>query len=72
VTIAVTCYSRLRGADLCLIDEILTPKDVADPFHWHLVRWGSDNKIKVINRMVYGYRVDDFFLKIRAAFPGDR
>ena len=32
---------------------------------------GINNKIKVIKRMAYGYRNDDyFFLKIRAAFPG--
>ena len=33
---------------------------------------GVNNKIKVIKRMAYGFRDDDyFFLKIRAAFPGD-
>jgi len=32
---------------------------------------GCNNKIKVLKRMAYGYRDDDyFFLKIRAAFPG--
>ena len=32
---------------------------------------GMNNKIKVIKRMAYGYRDNDyFFLKIRAAFPG--
>jgi transposase len=32
---------------------------------------GINNKIKVIKRMAYGFRADDyFFLKIRAAFPG--
>jgi transposase len=32
---------------------------------------GMNNKIKVLKRMAYGYRDDDyFFLKIRAAFPG--
>jgi len=32
---------------------------------------GINNKIKVIKRMAYGYRDDEyFFLKIRAAFPG--
>lgn len=32
---------------------------------------GMNNKIKVIKRMAYGYRDDEyFFLKIRAAFPG--
>lgn len=32
---------------------------------------GVNNKIKVLKRMAYGYRDDDyFFLKIRAAFPG--
>ena len=30
-----------------------------------------NNKIKVIKRMAYGFRDDQyFFLKIRAAFPG--
>jgi transposase len=34
---------------------------------------GINNKIKVIKRMAYGYRDDAyFFLKIRAAFPGNR
>jgi len=33
---------------------------------------GIMNKIKVIKRMTYGFRDDDsFFLKIRAAFPGN-
>lgn len=33
---------------------------------------GINNKIKVIKRMAYGYRDDEyFFLKIRAAFPGN-
>lgn len=32
---------------------------------------GMNNKIKVLKRMAYGYRDNDyFFLKIRAAFPG--
>ena len=32
---------------------------------------GINNKIKVIKRMAYGFRDDQyFFLKIRAAFPG--
>ena len=40
------------------------------PFHTSLLE-GINNKIKVIKRMAYGYRDDDyFFLKIRAAFPG--
>jgi transposase len=34
---------------------------------------GINNKIKVIERMAYGFRDDEyFFLRIRAAFPGDR
>ena len=34
---------------------------------------GINNKIKVIKRIAYGFRDDAyFFLKIRAAFPGDR
>lgn len=33
---------------------------------------GMNNKIKVIKRMAYGYRDNDyFFLKIKAAFPGN-
>jgi len=33
---------------------------------------GVNNRIKVIKRMAYGYRdVDYFFLKIKAAFPGN-
>lgn len=40
------------------------------PLHTSLLE-GINNKIKVIKRMAYGYRDDDyFFLKIRAAFPG--
>lgn len=32
---------------------------------------GMNNQIKVIKRMVYGYRnTAYFFLRIRAAFPG--
>jgi len=32
---------------------------------------GMNNKIKVVKRMAYGYRDNDyFFLKIKAAFPG--
>ena len=33
---------------------------------------GCSNKIKVLKRMAYGYNDDAyFFLKIRAAFPGN-
>jgi len=33
---------------------------------------GINNKIKVIKRMVYGNRDSDyFFMKIKAAFPGN-
>lgn len=40
------------------------------PLHTSIVE-GINNKIKVLKRMAYGYRNDDyFFLKIRAAFPG--
>jgi len=32
---------------------------------------GMNNRIKVIKRMAYGYRDNDyFFMKIKAAFPG--
>lgn len=40
------------------------------PLHTSLLE-GVNNKIKVIKRMAYGFRDDEyFFLKIRAAFPG--
>ena len=40
------------------------------PLHTSLIE-GINNKIKVIKRMAYGYRDDEyFFLKIRQAFPG--
>ena len=40
------------------------------PFHTSVLE-GINNKIKVIKRMAYGFRDDEyFFLKIRAAFPG--
>ena len=42
------------------------------PLHTSLIE-GINNKIKVIKRMAYGFRDDNyFFLKIRAAFPGNR
>ena len=41
------------------------------PLHTSVLE-GINNKIKVIKRMAYGFRDDQyFFLKIRAAFPGD-
>jgi transposase len=41
------------------------------PLHTSLLE-GINNKIKVLKRMAYGYRDDAyFFLKIRAAFPGN-
>lgn len=52
------------------IDSILS--HCTFPLHTGLLE-GINNKIKVIKRMAYGYRDDDyFFLKIRQAFPGDR
>ncbi len=42
------------------------------PLHTSLLE-GINNKIKVIKRMAYGFRDDDyFFLKITADFPGNR
>lgn len=42
------------------------------PLHTSLLE-GIMNKIKVIKRVAYGYRDEEyFFLKIRAAFPGNR
>jgi transposase len=41
------------------------------PLHTSLLE-GINNKIKVMKRVAYGYRDDDyFFLRIRAAFPGN-
>jgi transposase len=41
------------------------------PLHTSILE-GVTNKIKVIKRMAYGFRDDNyFFLKIRAAFPGN-
>jgi hypothetical protein len=41
------------------------------PLHTSLLE-GINNKIKVLKRMAYGFRDDAyFFLKIRAAFPGN-
>ena len=41
------------------------------PLHTSLLE-GINNEIKVIKRMAYGRRDDEyFFLKIRSAFPGD-
>lgn len=41
------------------------------PLHTSLLE-GINNKIKVIKRMAYGFRDDEyFFLKLRAAFPGN-
>lgn len=46
------------------------PSHCAYPLHTSLLE-GINNKIKVLKRMAYGFRDDDyFFLKIRAAFPG--
>lgn len=40
------------------------------PLHTSVIE-GINNKIKVLKRVAYGYRDDEyFFLKIRAAFPG--
>ena len=40
------------------------------PFHTSVIE-GINNKIKVIKRMAYGFRDDEyFFLRIEAAFPG--
>ena len=42
------------------------------PLHTSLIE-GINNKIKVIKRMAYGFRDDEyFFLRIRSAFPGNR
>ena len=41
------------------------------PLHTGVLE-GMNNRIKVLKRMAYGFRNDAyFFLKIRAAFPGN-
>jgi transposase len=56
---------KLRG----YIDGILS--HCRFPLHTSLIE-GINNKIKVIKKMAYGYRDDDyFFLKVRQAFPGN-
>ena len=41
------------------------------PLHTSLIE-GINNRIKVIKRMAYGFRDDEyFFLKIRTAYPGN-
>ena len=41
-----------------------------NPLHTSVIE-GINNKIKVIKRMAYGFRDDEyFFLRIRSAFPG--
>ena len=60
VRLARTVRKHLDGI-LAFIDSRLTNARLE----------GMNNKIKVIKRMAYGYRDEDyFFLKIRAAFPG--
>ena len=50
-------------------------EDILSHCRWHLntsVLEGINNKIKVLKRIAYGYRDEAyFFLKIRAAFPGN-
>jgi len=50
-------------------------KDILSHCRWNLntsVLEGINNKIKVLKRIAYGYRDEEyFFLKIRAAFPGN-
>ncbi len=50
-------------------------RGIVSPVRWPMHTGqleGINNKIKVIKRMAYGYRDSDyFFLKIKAAFPGN-
>jgi len=50
-------------------------KDILSHCRWNLntsILEGINNKIKVLKRIAYGYRDEAyFFLKIRAAFPGN-
>ncbi len=58
---------------LCQAAEALFPRHPRArwPLHTSVIE-GINNKIKVIKRMAYGFRDDDyFFLKIRATFPGN-
>ena len=54
---------------LALVAEYIV-NHARHPLHTSLLE-GINNKIKVMKRMAYGYRDEEyFFLKIRAAFPG--
>ncbi|WP_396022668.1 ISL3 family transposase [Cupriavidus laharis] len=65
-------------APLCLFAKRLKPylPGILAHSRWPLgtnLVEGINNRIKVIKRMAYGFRDDHyFFLKIRAAFPGNR
>jgi transposase len=60
----------VRFADRLKLEAEYIVNHALHPLHTSLLE-GINNKIKVMKRMAYGYRDEDyFFLKIRAAFPG--
>lgn len=64
IAAVVRFANRLKLESECIINHAL------HPLHTSLLE-GINNKIKVMKRIAYGYRDEDyFFLKIRAAFPG--
>lgn len=73
-------YARAMASNIAPLIKFATKlKDYLDGILAHC-RWrlhtsvieGINNKIKVIKRMAYGFRDDEyFFLRIRAAFPGN-
>lgn len=68
MTSGISCVQnfarRLKGYTEGIVASALYPMNTS-------VLEGMNNKIKVIKRMAYGYRDNDyFFLKIKSAFPG--
>ena len=64
ITAVVRFANRLKLVAEYIINHAL------HPLHTSLLE-GINNKVKVMKRIAFGYRDDDyFFLKIRAAFPG--
>lgn len=69
-------YSRIEPLKKFARNIALKIDGVIAHARWHIgtsIIEGINNKIKVIKRMAYGFRDDEyFFLRIRHAFPGNR
>ena len=64
--------AAIRAVPVAVDLSVRLPLVVSVPAVGTSVLEGINNKIKVLKRMAYGFRDDDyFFLKIRAAFPGN-